>query len=60
MADIYIARGNQVGMRGIKGMEGEVKMVNRGQIITELVHRVKEAELLSFKPVCLKFSIKVP
>lgn len=53
-----MVRGNEAG--GIRGVEGEVEMVSRGQIRAELLYHVKESELLSFKPVCLKHSTQVP
>lgn len=47
-------------LAGIKGVEDEVEMVGRGQIITELVHLRKGSELLSFKPAFLEFCTDVP
>lgn len=47
-------------LAGIKGVEDEVEMVGRGQIITELVHLRKGSELLSFKPAFLEFGLMYP
>lgn len=47
-------------VEGTRGVENEVEMVSRSQIIIELLYHVKKSELLSFKSVFLKLFTNVP